>query len=582
ASKIIMRKITSIKSFAGADRERIKTAAVNKVRFAEIRRKGLVESVRVASDERNFHWVQEFAYFLREAELSDGEVEEILRNAKTIVHMLSPDFYNLVETLLSINWRTRNYMVIEAYTAFCIDILVAHNAYIPMGICKCILHWIPADLDAADWVNGQPSEKARSDLKPIHDILNRIVTAVPMAFDVVVETISAKFPYFKKPAYVTGGYLYNVLWLLDYKPVFEELILQLVLQKLLVLDVNAPREEIIDECDTEGNSEEPVSHPIGQTLDTCLYIFFDFLDTKCRIKPGWSEEKRRAANRIFMMLLYTFDEVLMPSHNTHHVQFVIFVVASIRTSYSDAFLSTLWQKAQNINVSSIIRHAAIGYIASFLARAKFVQLRTIKMYICELSKWAHSYINDSDEYGQNCSLKANLVFFSVCQAIFYLIAFRARDLTASAEDLLFLQTLQLSRLAMCHFNPLRYCLAPVATAFAGVTRTYQLAYCHTVLERNARRKLATIYSHDKSMPEETLETFFPFDPYLLKLSNYYVRNHYLVYQGNSEDSMDVSASNVLHRQRCDSEMVEDDDFILADKRQKLLDLSQTQEPDNHF
>lgn len=70
---------------------------------------------------------------------------------------------------------------------------------------------------------------------------------------------------------------------------------------------------------------------------------------------------------------------------------------------------------------------------------------------------------------------------------------------------------------MCHFNPLRYCLAAIATAFAGVTRTYQLAYCHTVLERNARRKLATVYGHEKCMPEETLETFFPFDPYMLKM-----------------------------------------------------------------
>jgi len=67
----------------------------------------------------------------------------------------------------------------------------------------------------------------------------------------------------------------------------------------------------------------------------------------------------------------------------------------------------------------------------------------------------------------------------------------------SILDFLFLQSLLLSRLAMCRLNPLLYCLAPVATAFAGVTRTYQLAYCHTVLERNARRKLATVYGHDK-------------------------------------------------------------------------------------
>ncbi|XP_070855397.1 RNA polymerase I-specific transcription initiation factor RRN3-like [Drosophila suzukii] len=136
---------------------------------------------------------------------------------------------------------------------------------------------------------------------------------------------------------------------------------------------------------------------------------------------------------------------------------------------------------------------------------------------------------------------------------------------------------------MCHLNPLRYCLAPVATAFAGVTRTYQLAYCHTVLERNARRKLATVYGHDKCMPEETLESFFPFDPYLLKLSNKYIKNNYMVYQCNDKDDyMDGSTNEPLSRKRVDSEIIEEDDFIIADKRQKHLELPKCQESDEQF
>jgi len=52
-----------------------------------------------------------------------------------------------------------------------------------------------------------------------------------MAFDLVIDTIAAKFPYFKKPAHVTAGYVHNILWLMESKPVYEELLLQLVLQK---------------------------------------------------------------------------------------------------------------------------------------------------------------------------------------------------------------------------------------------------------------------------------------------------------------------------------------------------------------
>ncbi|XP_039481848.1 RNA polymerase I-specific transcription initiation factor RRN3 [Drosophila santomea] len=596
--------VTSIlKTFSGVKRHQANAVAINKVRFSTPKEKGLAESVRVALEDRNFHLVKEFTYFIREAELSDGEVVLIMKDAKRIVHNLTPEFVTVVEALLSLNWRKRSTEIIEAYTEFCIELLVAHNRYLPIGVSKLIVHWIPGDLDESEWVNGGPSENTRNELKPIHKVLDRILTAVPMAFDIMIDAISAKFPYFKKPCHVTAGYLYNVLWLLEYKPIFEELVLQLVLQKLLLLDVNAPKDEIeleindqedkvesdtlfeIDDVFVENltKTEKSVSHPVGKTLDVCLLLLYEFFDGKCRINENSSDQQRRTANRLFKMLLYLFDEVLLPSHNTHHVQFILFYVTSLRSVYSEAFLDSLWLKVQNPNVSAVIRHAAVGYMASFLSRARFLSLSTVIFYLKELTKWAHTYIDDSDAYKHSCSLKTNLVFYSVCQAVFYLIAFRAKDLTASSKDLLFLQSLQLSRLAMCHLNPLRYCLAPVATAFAGVTRTYQLAYCHTVLERNARRKLATVYGHEKFMPDETLESFFPFDPYVLILSKKYIEANYMVYQSNDTDECVYGSIKYDHsRKRGDSEMLEEDEFLIADKRQKNFELSKSQELDKQF
>lgn len=218
--------------------------------------------------------------------------------------------------------------------------------------------------------------------------------------------------------------------------------------------------------------------------------------------------------------------------------------------------------------------------------------RIVQNYLLELCNWAHQYIRGSDTVRTNCSLKANLVFFSVCQAVFYVIAFRSRDLTNDKKDLHLLQSLQLSALVTCSLNPLRVCLPPVAVAFAGVTRSYQLAYCHTILERNARRKLATVYANDVATPEEVLDTFFPFDPYLLKKSGERIAQIYLQYQANDEDD---SLQNKSHeenfnnkvktgRKRGDSEMCSDDvdDFILTDKRQRLAEMSRSMERDPQY
>lgn len=86
-------------------------------------------------------------------------------------------------------------------------------------------------------------------------------------------------------------------------------------------------------------------------------------------------------------------------------------------------------------------------------------------------------------------------------------------------DLTFLQSLKLTRIVTSRLNPLKVCLPIVAQNFAAVTRTYQLAYCYTVLEHNARFNMPVIYQDHRGYAitkESTLlDTFFPFDPFVL-------------------------------------------------------------------
>lgn len=233
-------------------------------------------------------------------------------------------------------------------------------------------------------------------------------------------------------------------------------------------------------------------------------------------------------------------------------------------------------------MASTIRQSSVGYIASLLARGKFISENRIKHTLHDLCRWAHDYVEKSDASQNTTSIKAHLVFYAVCEAIFYVIAFRSRDLTNSSENLTFLQTLQLSTLVTCHLNPLRVCLPAVATAFAGVTRAHQLAYCHTILERNARRKLAMVYQNELVMAEENLDTTFPFDPFLLKRSGAYITDIYQQYQPSEEDdsngaNIHMSINEQRRRKRVESlnvlSSVDDDDFLTDPKRNKIADIS---------
>lgn len=236
----------------------------------------------------------------------------------------------------------------------------------------------------------------------------------------------------------------------------------------------------------------------------------------------------------------------------------------------------------DLNVPTTIRQAAVSYIASFVARAKYLPQGVIKKVLRDMCEWSHNYILKSDS-GQNTnSVKAHIVFYAVCEAIFYVIAFRSRDLTSSNKNLIFLQSLQLSTLVTCNQNPLRVCQPTVATAFAGVTRAHQLAYCHTILERNARKKLATVSRNEIIMPEEILDTSFPFDPYLLKKSGKRVFDIYQQYQASEAEETHAPVSSAdLRRKRLESfqagTSVDDDDFLNEHKRNKLAELSKSYE-----
>lgn len=601
-----------LKPYCPSERDKAKNAIINKVRFEMPKQKGLLEVVNAVEERQNFDQMNEFVCYLKETALEDNEFLQILNDARKVINQLSPKFTILVEAVLSLSWIKRSSEARNAYSDFCLGILVAHNKYLEFGIAKQIALWIPNEDDSDLWLNGQPSQEVEHELQAIHQLLERIFNAIPMAFDASLNAIELLFPYYKKSTHVVVAYIHNLLQLLAYKPIFSEYVLQFIMQKLVILDVNAPRTAIeelesddedeeddeepemfeMDDCEKKAiKDDEPMKHAIAHTLDICMLKIFNFLDQKnpqaLNLTDIVRQQKLSESLRFLKLLIKAFDNVILPIHNTHHAQFVLFYFSSLKQSLAECFLSSLWDKIRNPNCSAVIRQTSVGYMASFLARSKCISINTLKHYLKELCSWAHQYIQGCDQYRSNGSLKANIVFFSVCQAIFYAIAFRSRDLTVDKKSLLFLQSLHLSALVTCNFNPLRVCLPAVATAFAGVTRAYQLAYCHAILERNARRKLATVYANDTATPEETLDTFFPFDPYLLKMSGKYITPMYLVYQASEAEERVAQAAEILHkpRKRGDSEMMDDhdiDDFILTDKRQKIANLAKSQEREAQF
>ncbi|XP_039438571.1 RNA polymerase I-specific transcription initiation factor RRN3 [Culex pipiens pallens] len=546
----------------------------NKVRFDDLAVEAVLQDALQNGQLQRF---EVLVLEIKAEQFDDDKFQQVIVESKRCVHLLNANFGMLVEALLSVNWLARNESSREVYKGFVIELLVAQGNYTTLAVSKLVQLFLPRDEDKEGWVRGVPTVATAERFEPVHDLFVRLKNVIPMIFDVILVQLRKQFPYFKRATHVVCGYVYNTLRMTDHSAMFTEELLDIIFYRLVAIDVNTPRNEIEDaefpdEADDgqifameetpviEIDDDETMKLPLAETLDCCLETMFRYIEERARIEGG--------SDRVYGLLLKLFDKHILPTHNTHHVQFLMFYCCSFNQSYGERFIEHLLKMVRNPNISTPTRQAAVGYVASLLARAKYVPMPLLKKTLQDFSDWVHGYLNRSDSL-HNQSLKAHLVFYSVCQAIFYVVAFRSKQLTATPKNLAFLQTLQLTSIANCLLNPLRVCVPGVATAFVAVARAHQIAYCNTIMERNERRRTFILFNNGALAPDDCLDTFFPFDPYLLKKSGKRIEPIFLQYQScEAEAEAEVLSPAARGRKRYESMSEDVDDFIQEVKRHK--------------
>lgn len=156
-------------------------------------------------------------------------------------------------------------------------------------------------------------------------------------------------------------------------------------------------------------------------------------------------------------MLTVFENDILPIYNTSHVQYVIYYFLSFKPALAENFKNWLWKKCCDVSSLSTLRQAAAGYLASFVCRSPFLSnryqiiltlmsmnnigkyfictciyfFRILKDTIFEISLWCNNYISRVDKSVTVVTedlLRWHAVFYSMCQALFYIISFRHQDL----------------------------------------------------------------------------------------------------------------------------------------------------------
>ena len=225
--------------------------------------------------------------------------------------------------------------------------------------------------------------------------------------------------------------------------------------------------------------------------------------------------------------------------------------------------------------ATVTRQSAACYLASFISRSNYVCPETVRESIDALLRWAEAYIESltcstaaggpamhAPDVREQCNMHS--LFYTVCQAAFYIMCFRGVEVVRfvrppvtnedPSQPVIDLGTVRWSKLCAHPLVPLKYCLESVRTEFLRISKLFSILDedllnqllnkdQHNVFHPPQRKKKTSLISTPATLEKERLrggvgglgrgtnplDSFFPFDPYLLRRSHSHIEpffNHW--------------------------------------------------------
>ncbi|CAD5123499.1 DgyrCDS11842 [Dimorphilus gyrociliatus] len=475
---------------------------------------------------------EEFISQISDPDLEATKVEQLLlevsQNATKLTSRNVENCKDLIYRILRLKWTNLDQNIANAYIQFA-NLLASSHPEFETDI-------IEANIKSF-LITGASEEVAQN---RIHDLLLNLSSknGLSNTEEKITQAITRYFPHMTKSVEQHENFTKHVLKCSTYLASVREYLLEVIIDRMLKLDARASREAILE---AEENMEESctftmetekneLAHKEGARLDCMMDIFFTYLHDICHPE---GDLDFAVAKVIYKDLLFVFDRLILKMWKICHVPFVIFYLCSFKDLLAEDFLDYLWKKVCSPQIETVFRQASASYIASFLARAKYVSTKTCCNMLSLLAEWLHNYQLESNE--PEFDLHKHATYYSVAQALFYTFTFRHIELCKSPSARSWIHSLRLQALVTSRLNPLKACLPTVVNTFSSVAHQQQIVLCDSIIERNARSSLPVVSSKfsdgwlfTKSNP---LDAFFPFDPYVLNRSKLRINGIYREYEG---------------------------------------------------
>eukprot|EP00164_Ancoracysta_twista_P005823 GFYU01008008.1.p1 GENE.GFYU01008008.1~~GFYU01008008.1.p1 ORF type:complete len:600 (-),score=158.22 GFYU01008008.1:254-2053(-) len=463
--------------------------------------------------------------------IEERELEMYFAAMAQCVSSIKKEMTELTDFLFSYSLCC-NDQTFKSFGELMLNLLSAKTSFVEPALRSLVKGFYAKKPDAVGNVFSQDLAYHR-----IHQILEHVVKLIPMGTTCLVRVIVECFPHRRQDVKTQESYLRNILMICQYVPDIVIPILSTIVDHLIQIDVEIrldemEEEDFVFEVELEEGmatgSLTPGNHDtldvMAEKLDVMMSVVFEFLHTHMPNQP------------LFMAFLDIFDRYILNTYKSKYTQFLVFYMCSTGHIATESFLEHLCQRLFDERAHGVVRQACAAYVASFIARAKFVSEATVNTAMRILVSWLHDYINARDTPTTVPDPEAHQIFYSVVQAVCYIVCYQSDVLLAGDGKVSeFKETYNLQRIVKCKLSPLQLCADAVSNEFARLLKLHGVMDCSDYLRRSVKLKVSARQVYEKT-GVSNLEMFFPFDPYLLRKSSRYINTQYREWSAADSDA----------------------------------------------
>ncbi|KAL2622392.1 hypothetical protein R1flu_002597 [Riccia fluitans] len=532
--------------------------------------------------------------------------------AQSVSYVSEHYHHMLLALVLGMSVWTYGPEVAEALLEFVVNLATANGGCVSQCLDMLVRNFlppscgIPAFLDTysrtglmGGWLSmdkiraQQPDQMASKDivLSQLHSAIRHLADLVPTAPMRLQPIVLQKMPHKTLPKQWNVLYLENMLRLESSGAKYiSNQMLPAVVDQLIQIDVEIRWEDILTEEDTgkvymfhmdieDETDERPIEDreadenengdPAGPGIEAKLQYglmprslkgavpTLDEMADKMDLMMDMTFQhlqtcdKKGLSSQIFDTLAKSFQSTILNTYKSKFTQFLLFYLCSLEpSSCGSRFASLLCDIFTAKSRPSNTRMSSAAYLASFIARAKNLPVDVIWTSLRRLASWCVAYgTHDvgSRPTGNVPDSVLHGVFYSACQAVMYILCFRLKLLADQPDGKRHLRGLHLQQIVDHRLNPLKVCLPSVVEEFLKQASTLQL-----VDQKHWLASKERIDGNARSMVvgDVRLDMFFPFDPYLLRHSDRFIRPNFIYW--SMVEPLDENATSDVEDEGYDS------------------------------